>query len=70
MSDSFSSSELKLALAEVPWGVRSSHLLPVESSSEATAEVELLEEGQTAVVCCRGNGWTVVEGRGGCPQVR
>jgi hypothetical protein len=70
MTGSFSSSELALALAEVPWGFRSSTFLPVESSSEAKAEVELLEEGQTAVVCCRGNGWTVAAAKGECPKVR
>jgi hypothetical protein len=70
MTDSFSSSELNLALAEVPWGFRSSTLLPVESNSEAKAEVELLEEGQTAIICCRGSGWTVAEAKGECPKVR
>lgn len=70
MTDSFSASELKLALSEIPWGLRSSTLLPVESSSEAKAQVELLEEGQFAVLCCRGNGWTVAGAQGGCMKVR
>ncbi|GAA6006309.1 hypothetical protein JCM10207_000600 [Rhodosporidiobolus poonsookiae] len=65
---SFAQSELSSALAEVPWGYRSSALLPAASSGEARAKVELLEDGQSLVVSCREGGWSVVETSGGCPQ--
>ncbi|GAA6029399.1 hypothetical protein JCM8097_003659 [Rhodosporidiobolus ruineniae] len=65
---SFVESELTQALSEVPWGLRSSRLLPSTSSDEARAEVDLLEEGQSAVVSCRTGGWTVAAASGGCPK--
>ncbi|GAA5874212.1 hypothetical protein JCM8547_007792 [Rhodosporidiobolus lusitaniae] len=68
MSNSFAASELKLALSEIPWGIRAYRLVPPASTSEARAEVELLEEGQACVVACQGAGWVVVEAQGGCAK--
>ncbi|BGP13701.1 hypothetical protein JCM10213_007088 [Rhodosporidiobolus nylandii] len=66
MYSSFAAQELSLALAEIPWGMRASRLLPATPANEARAEVELLEEGQLAVVACTGKGWIVADTDGGC----
>ncbi|KAM0755329.1 hypothetical protein T439DRAFT_351127 [Meredithblackwellia eburnea MCA 4105] len=60
-SDDFSSNELSLALTELSWGVQSSQVLPGAfcPPGEARAKLELLEEGDSAVVGVSQKGWNV-----------
>lgn len=59
---SFSSTELSTSLSEVGWGLTSWELLPPHfcPSDEARAKLELLEEGDSAVVGVSERGWKVV----------
>ncbi|BGP45867.1 26S proteasome regulatory subunit 7 [Rhodotorula kratochvilovae] len=68
MPSAFAAAELKQALSEVPWGIRSHRTLPDDAAApdEARAEVDLLEEGNAVTVACSGGGWTILSSRGRC----
>ncbi|KAK4704509.1 hypothetical protein P7C70_g1706, partial [Phenoliferia sp. Uapishka_3] len=57
----FSSSELNAALLEVGWGLTAWEILPPSfcKAGESRAKLELLEEGDTAVIAVSQKGWTV-----------
>ncbi|GAA6061845.1 hypothetical protein JCM10212_000762 [Sporobolomyces blumeae] len=67
MSNSFAESELRTALAEVPWGVSSAEIRPPLPDGTATALVELLE-GNKVLVGCSERGWCLLPGPGVRPS--
>ncbi|BGP05861.1 26S proteasome regulatory subunit 7 [Rhodotorula toruloides] len=68
MPSAFAASELKQALSEIPWGMRTYRLLPDDPAEPdaARAEVDLLEEGQSVTVSCSDGGWRIVGSKGRC----
>lgn len=56
----FAADELVQALGEVGWGFKTWEILPT-IPYEASARLELLEEGWWIVVCVSERGWEVVE---------
>lgn len=71
MPSAFAAAELKQALSEVPWGMRSYQLLPDDSSTPgaARADIDLLEEGRGVTVACTEGGWAITGSRGRCCKV-
>lgn len=72
MPSAFAAAELRQALSEIPWGMRTHRSLPDDPAAPdaARAEVDLLEEGERVTVSCSDGGWRIVGSEGRCSKVR